>query len=202
MSRPTKIAVLEALKALGVEGDPNANYNDLFAQLTALGGKVEPEEAEEVVPEKLEPMPSQEPLPELVQEPVQEERLTPHNTSSAVTAVSAAKEDYLRRYQYRKQTVPGSVDSDPPKGSKAETMKASLLSQEKVRIIIPRVGGEDPTVKLSVTLNGYRLDLPKQAYVELPQQIAEIIMDSLNQTDAAILRGQISGSRSKENALL
>ena len=62
--------------------------------------------------------------------------------------------DYLRKYQYKKQTNPGSKESDPAGGSKAERMKRILLKQPKVRTMIPREGGEDPSIKQSVTLNG------------------------------------------------
>ncbi len=109
--------------------------------------------------------------------------------------------DYLRQYQYRKQTKFGSADSDPQPGSKAEIMKAVLLKQPRVRIYINRDPGEDPSVKKSVNINGYRLDLPKAAYIELPEQIAELLMDSQRQTNVALETGKIAGNKSKEDAL-
>ena len=109
--------------------------------------------------------------------------------------------DYLRKFQYRKQTVFGSVESDPVKGSKAETMKKHLLSQPRVRIYIPRQGKEDPRIKLTVNLNGYRLDFPKGQYIEVPRQIAEVVMDSQQQIDEALERNQITGNKEKEKAL-
>jgi len=60
----------------------------------------------------------------------------------------------------------------------------------------------DPKIRHSVTLNGYRLDLPKQTYIELPLQIAEVISNSFEQTDMAILKGQIGSDQAKLNALL
>ena len=110
--------------------------------------------------------------------------------------------DYLRKFQYRKNTKLGSIKSDPQPGSKAAIMKRVLLKQPRVRVFIPRNGTESPAIKQSVTLNGYRLDLPKQAYHEVPQQVADVIMDSLSQTEAAILRNQINGDKAKETALL
>lgn len=106
------------------------------------------------------------------------------------TPLVEINEDYLQKYQYRKQTAFGSVESNPP-GGKALTMKRFLLGQKKVSIYIPRGHKEDPSIKQSVTLNGYRLDIPKNIYIEVPEQIAVVIMDSLNQTNAAIMRGQI-----------
>jgi len=130
-----------------------------------------------------------------------DERLAPPD-DAADTPTAVKVEDYLRQYQYRKQTKEGSVDSDPQPGSKAETMKKFLLSQERVSIFIPRERGADPSIKQSVTLNGYRLDLPKNTYINVPRAVADVIIESLNQTEAAILRGQIAGDKEKEAALI
>ena len=57
--------------------------------------------------------------------------------------------DYLRQYQYKKvdnKPVLGEVKTDPDKGSKAEIMKASLLKQKKISMLIPLPEGTDPTV--------------------------------------------------------
>ncbi len=116
-------------------------------------------------------------------------------------AVSADPVDYLRQYQYRKQTKLGSIDSDPPVGSKAAKMKAFMLTQPKVRMIIPLKEGEDPNVRLSVNLNGYRLDYPRNTYINVPENVADVLMDSLKQTTAALERNLISG-KDKEDALL
>jgi len=109
--------------------------------------------------------------------------------------------DYLRKYQYKKQTKFGSPESDPAPGSKAEIMKKQLLAQPKYSIFIPLEQGQDSSVKLSVTLNGYRLDLPKQVYLELPSQISEVIMESLRQQTEALKPYRIDGNKDKENAL-
>lgn len=95
-------------------------------------------------------------------------------------------EDYLRQYQYRKQTPYGSLLSDPVPGSKAEKMKYNLLRQPRVRTMIPRPLGEHKSILHSITLNGYRLDFPKNTYFDLPSQIAEIFVNSLQLTDAAL----------------
>mgnify|MGYP001583112984 CR=1 FL=1 len=130
-----------------------------------------------------------------------EERLQPE---PAGTAAPDSDEDYLRQYQYKKvNSIPtvGGAGTDPDAGSKAETMKAHLLAQPRVSIFIPRAEGEDATVRLSVNLNGYRLDLPKQQYLELPKQVAEVIMDSQKQQVKALQPYQISGDKAKEEAL-
>lgn len=113
--------------------------------------------------------------------------------------------DYLRQYQYKKvNDVPtiGGVMTDPDKGSKAEKMKTLLLAQPKVRIIVARDPGEHGSVLMSVNLNSYRLDFPKNTYIEMPEQIAEVIMQSQAQTDAALKVFRIDGDTKKESALL
>lgn len=115
--------------------------------------------------------------------------------------VTEEVEDYLRQYQYRKGTVPGSPESDPQPGSKAEVMKRKLLRQRRVRTIILRAMGEHKSIKSSVTLNGYRLDFPKNRYLDLPEQISQIIIDSQQQTEEAISQGQIANDSRKLEAL-
>jgi hypothetical protein len=127
------------------------------------------------------------------------ERLTPPEQKAPVMQEEV---DYLRKYQYRKQTVRGSVESDPVPGSKAERQKERLLTQPKVSIMIPREQGEDKSILHPVTLNGYRLDLPKQTYVVVPEQVADVIKESLNQTEQALSMNRIDGNKAREGALL
>lgn len=220
MGNPTKVSVIESLKALGVEVDEKASYKDLVAKLASLQPKgtesVAESEPEEDVPEKEEEdvpritpeqsAPTEEEAdvedvdpPASVAPSVPEEPVPPRIQATEPVVNAVEKEDYLRQYQYKKQADFGSKASDPAPGSKADKMKQFLLSQDKIRIIIPRLNKEDPSIKHSVTLNGYRLDLPKQQYLELPLQVAMVIMDSLEQTESAIMRGQISAA--KENQL-
>lgn len=74
----------------------------------------------------------------------------------------------------------------PAVGSKAEAMKLNLLSQRLITILIPQGSKEPAGMKQSVTLNAYRVDIAKGTYVEVPEQIAKIIMTSQNQTAMAI----------------
>jgi len=55
------------------------------------------------------------------------------STAEADETLIDPEEDYLRKYQYRKQAKFGSANSDPQPGSKAEVMKKQLLSQPRVR---------------------------------------------------------------------
>lgn len=112
--------------------------------------------------------------------------------------------DYLRQYQYKKvNNIPtlGGIETDPDKDSKAEKMKAHLLAQPRVQTLIPLPEGSDPSIPYSVTLNGYRLDLPLNQWIFVPRQVADIIRQSHNQTVAAVDQGRIDGDSRKENAL-
>lgn len=115
--------------------------------------------------------------------------------------------DYLRPYQYKKVNgvpVLGNVAgklTDPDKGSKAEGMKAHLLAQKKVTVMIPVDSGSDPSVPFDVTLNGYRLSLPRNQYLEVPEQVAGVIMQSHSQTQVALSRDRVDGNKAKETAL-
>ena len=155
-----------------------------------------PEKVKADVPEKeVEAEAEETPTPSPADE-TPEPRLSSDGEGSLPTKKPV--EDYLRQYQYRKDTVLGSPQSDPQPGSKAERMKKALLKQPRVRIIVPRPQGEK-NIEHSVTLNGYRLDFPKNQYLDLPQQIADVIMNAQQQTEAAIARGQIAGDARKES---
>lgn len=65
-----------------------------------------------------------------------------------------------------------------PVGSKAAIMKAKLDKQEKITIMIPLGAGEKTGASESVILNGYRLNIRKGMYVEVPEQVANVIKRS------------------------
>lgn len=140
------------------------------------------------------------------EEEEEEVEKTPSRISSTENKVEEKKgdEDYIRQFQYKKvNNTPqiGGVLTDPDKGSKAEIMKAALLTQRRISILIPLESGASPKVPYSVTMNGYRLDLPVQQYIDVPEQVAEKIRDANNQTIAALSRDRIDGDSAKENAL-
>ena len=156
---------------------------------------------------KKEPKLKEEPKIEAVVEPEKivppdEARLEP--PAPPVLEAPKADPDYLRQYQFKNvnnQPTVGGVETDPDAGGKAQIMKRSLLSQPRVSIFVPKAESEDPKVKLSVNLNGYRLDFPKNVYLEVPQQIAEVIRESLNQQASALLPFQIRSGSREDNAL-
>lgn len=70
--------------------------------------------------------------------------------------------------------------------SKAQRQKEHFAKQDKVKIFVPLEGKEKLGQQLPVTVNGYRVNVPKGVYCEVPEQVAQIVMDSLNQTEAAV----------------
>lgn len=139
-----------------------------------------------------------------IEEKATPERLTPPEKEEVDVGGDPVKKqevDYLRKFQYRKDTILGSIQSDPIVGSKAERQKKHYLGQEKVRIMIPRKMDESPKVLYTVNENGYRLDLPKNEYIDVPRQVADVIMNSFNQTEIALSYNKIDGNKDKENLL-
>ncbi|MCK5211701.1 hypothetical protein KAJ89_03295 [Candidatus Parcubacteria bacterium] len=114
-------------------------------------------------------------------------------------------EDYLLQYQYGKDDKGpfkyGDPRSNPAPGSKADRMKKGLLKQPQVNVMIPLADGENPDIRLSVNLNGYRLDLPKNTYCPVPKQIAEVVMDSQKQQAKALKPFLIDRNKNTEEAL-
>jgi hypothetical protein len=71
--------------------------------------------------------------------------------------------------------------------TKAERMKANLESQPKVRIMINLEGKEVRGKSVeTVILNGYRLNIPKGVYVDVPQQVADVIANYQSATEDAL----------------
>ena len=68
---------------------------------------------------------------------------------------------------------------------KAKVMKENLMEQSEVVTFIPREQGESKSIPQTVNLNGYKLDIPKGAYVSLPYQVAEVIRSSHQQIESA-----------------
>lgn len=157
--------------------------------------KKEKKVAKEAIPEKI----SHE-TPAIPEES-REEKIT--RTASTATEEEKGEDtdvDYLLKYQYGRELPLGDVRTNPA-GGKAKAMKDSLLVQGRVRVLIPVDSGSDPSVPFSVCLNGYRLDLPRNQYIDVPQQVAEVIMNSHSQTVRALEQFKIGGNKAKEDAL-
>lgn len=152
---------------------------------------------------------------ELEEEVSEEERITPENVSGEKeqeeekTPAEVKKNrnmeettDYLKKYQYKQNCKLGADETNPDLGSKAARMKAHLLAQPRVRTMVPLDLNEDKNSKQSVCMNGYRLDFPKNTYIEIPEQIALKLSESLKQKEEALSLNRIDGHKDKENQLL
>lgn len=87
----------------------------------------------------------------------------------------------------------------------AAKMKAALDKQKKVSIIIPFEAGENPEtgkkVPFHVNLNGYAQDFPRGQYIEVPEQIAQIIKERLESEGKIGSQWRIDRDPSKVEAL-
>lgn len=95
--------------------------------------------------------------------------------------LSKLEGDMLKPLDGKERTVTAAQHS-----SKAERMRLNLASQPTVTIMIPLEGKEQAGVAvLPVQLNGYKLDIPKGRYVDVPKQIADLVKDSQQMTEDA-----------------
>jgi len=89
--------------------------------------------------------------------------------------------------------------------SKAAMTKAHLAKQPKVMIFIPFEAGENPEqaskIQMVVGINGYQLNITRGTPVEVPQQIAEMVMERLASEGKAGSHHRVSGNPDKETAL-
>ena len=183
----TKLEAEKELKELGVDADPKAKVAEL-RELLENSKKADTEERIEPEEEDVEEDASDEP------------RIESEETEELPK--EEVQEDYLRQYQVRKNTRYGSKESDPQEGSKAEAMKKHLLSQRKIPMTFHREMGEDKGIKQTVNLNGYRLDFPKMTRLKVPEQVSELIDESLMETANAINNEYlIDGNTDKQNVL-
>ena len=105
-----------------------------------------------------------------------------------------------------KVETPGQLKKDEKKySSKAERMRAILMEQPRVRILIPCIGKEKPGVVIwvmnkvtkrkeqvfvrgaytPVQINGFKWLIPHGKYENVPEQIAKMIGDAQEQTSRA-----------------
>jgi len=82
-------------------------------------------------------------------------------------------------------TAPAANDRDVDRAWKKDalTMKEHLAKQPKVQMLIPFDPGVKPEVAdkipFVVNINGYRMEIKRGEYVELPMQVAEIVRERL-----------------------
>lgn len=87
----------------------------------------------------------------------------------------------------------------------AAKMKAHLDAQPKVSIMIPFEVGENAEtgkkVPFHVNVNGYKMDIPRGVYVEVPKQIADMIKERLESEGKIGSQWRIDRDADKQNAL-
>lgn len=82
-------------------------------------------------------------------------------------------------------------------------VKEELLKEPRVSIMIPLEMGEKAGATMSVTLNGYRLNIQKNVMVSVPRTIAEMIAERLQiqlGTGAIALEREVSIHKSAESS--
>ena len=116
----------------------------------------------------------------------------------------SAREAKLNREQpqaFQKSTSLQTSEIEDLHAEKALQMKENLNKQQKVRMFLPLEGTEKPGAFVPVTLNGYRLNVPKGVYVDVPEQVADVLRESFDQTEAALRQNRIDLDSSKTTAL-
>lgn len=83
---------------------------------------------------------------------------------------------------------------------KAAYMREKLKRQPMIRTYIPRPEGEDSSIPETINLNGYKLNIQKNTYCDLPLQIADIIRESHQQIENAFaaINAELGLDRMKE----
>ena len=77
-------------------------------------------------------------------------------------------------------------------GTKAERQFEFFCSQPRKTIFIPYLAGEKKGTLQTPIINGLKVGIRKGEYVDLPQGIADVIMESLNQTAKAEMESRLA----------
>lgn len=89
--------------------------------------------------------------------------------------------------------------------SDAKAMKEALEKQPKVSIMIPFEVGENAEqgkkVPFHVNVNGYKMDLDRGVYIEVPKQIADMIKERLESEGKIGSQWRIDRDANKQSAL-
>lgn len=136
--------------------------------------------------------------PKIKEETVKDEGDTGSNNSDQVSALQATvneltkkletlmanfKPDATGKFEFKSNADETDVKRFE---SKEERTAKYINSQPKISIFVPLEGKETlGKASLPVTVNGHRWNVPKGSYVSVPEPIAKIVMDSLNQTEQA-----------------
>ena len=94
-------------------------------------------------------------------------------------------EDKIKTEEAIKTPKPEKPKVEEPK-NEMEFWRQHFAKQPKVRIMIPREKTDPVGAYETVQINGYTFQIIKGEYVDVPEQIAQIIMESQQQTEQAI----------------
>ena len=97
--------------------------------------------------------------------------------------------------------IPSAADDMQAHESDAAAMKKCLEAQPKVEFWIPLEHGEKDGAFVPVTINGYRLNVKKGVSVPIPEQVAEMLRESLNIQSVASADKKIDRDTKTEKAL-
>lgn len=118
---------------------------------------------------------------------------TPQSEARQSTIISAAQEQVEEK------------KADRALRESARQMKEHLEKQPKVSIMIPFEAGENPEngkkVPFHVNLNGYAMNIPRGVYVQVPQQVADVIKERLESEGKIGSQWRIDRDQNKLNAL-
>ena len=96
-------------------------------------------------------------------------------------------------------------DADRALRADAKKMKENLDKQPKVRLMIPFEAGEKPEsgkkVPFHVNLNGYAMDFPRGEFIDVPEQVAQVIFERMESEGRIGEQWRIDRDASKQEAL-
>lgn len=123
-----------------------------------------------------------------------ESRISDNTDPSVIDTSKLSKEEKLALIkQLEEETITAptgpsgisdshAVTADEAHGERAIAMRDYLSKCKRVMFIIPRKEGEPPNVVETVIMNGYRFNIKKGEFVDLPLPVAEILRASYAHT--------------------
>ena len=126
-------------------------------------------------------------------EEVEEDEVEEEEEEEAPKAISKQQEAAAQR------------NADSALRTDARNMKAHLDKQKKISIMIPFEVGENPesgkNVPFHVNLNGYKMNLARGEYIEVPEQIADLIKERLESEGKIGSQWRLDRNSSQQDAL-
>lgn len=129
-----------------------------------------------------------------LQKQVKDAEATPKTSGDANTADNgddpvndeASKPVTAQKPKIKNTPIGASKNEEAKTLNKKQATIEALKKQPKRTINIPKEPGESEDAFETVMINGYIMQIKKGVYVEVPEQVAKIIMDSQKQTTEAL----------------